>query len=160
MFYHVTMVNVAFCTIATEGSRIHSIHLSNDAKDYLYSTIDSTTHARPLNSLEHCICTTSMTNIRPGRDLNPVPRVSSYNRPNEPSGPADAVLRCSCHSQWKLRLVSFRIHFDNNCTQLFWFPPEKHFHLLYIIMIMYMKNLDNYFLCLYAFRACISSAHT
>ena len=32
----------------------------------LYSTINSTIHSRPLNSLEHCICTTPMTNIRPG----------------------------------------------------------------------------------------------
>ena len=37
------------------------------------STIDDTAHSRPLISLEHCICTTSMTNIRPGRDSNPVP---------------------------------------------------------------------------------------
>ena len=30
----------------------------------LYSAIDITAHSRPLNSLEHCICTTSMTNRR------------------------------------------------------------------------------------------------
>ena len=29
--------------------------------------IDSTAHSIPLNSLEHCICTTPMTNIRPDR---------------------------------------------------------------------------------------------
>ena len=34
----------------------------------VHSTIDSTVHSRPLNSLEHCICTTSMTNSPPGRD--------------------------------------------------------------------------------------------
>ena len=38
----------------------------------VHSTIDSTAHCRPLNRpLEHCICTTSMTNIRPGRDSSP-----------------------------------------------------------------------------------------
>ena len=40
----------------------------------VYSTIDSTVHSMPLNSLEHCICTTTMmTNIRPDRDSNLVP---------------------------------------------------------------------------------------
>ena len=39
----------------------------------MHSTIDNTVHSRPLNSLEHCICTTLMTHIRPGRDSNPVP---------------------------------------------------------------------------------------
>ena len=39
----------------------------------VYSTIDNTAHSIPLNSLEHGICTTPMTNIRPDRDLNPVP---------------------------------------------------------------------------------------
>ena len=39
----------------------------------VHSTIDSTVHSIPLNSLEHCICTTTMTNIRPDRDLNLVP---------------------------------------------------------------------------------------
>ena len=34
------------------------------------NTICSTVHSRPLNSLDHCICTTTMTNIRPDRDLN------------------------------------------------------------------------------------------
>ena len=33
----------------------------------------SIAHSRPLNSLEHCIFTTSMTNIRSDRDSNPVP---------------------------------------------------------------------------------------
>ena len=39
--------------------------------------------SRPLNSLEHCICTASMTNIWLGRDSNPYLHGS-----NEPSGPA------------------------------------------------------------------------
>ena len=39
----------------------------------VHSTIGSTVHSLPLNSLEHCICTTTMTNIRPDRDLNLVP---------------------------------------------------------------------------------------
>ena len=36
----------------------------------MHSTIGSTVHSIPLNSLEHCICTTAMTNIRPDRDSN------------------------------------------------------------------------------------------
>ena len=39
----------------------------------VHRPIDSTAHSRPLNSLDHCICTTPMTNIRTSRDSNPVP---------------------------------------------------------------------------------------
>ena len=39
----------------------------------VHSTIGSTVHPMPLNSLVHCICTTTMTNIRPDRDSNLVP---------------------------------------------------------------------------------------
>ena len=39
----------------------------------MHSTMGSTVHSMPLNSLEHCICTTTMTNIRPDRDSNLVP---------------------------------------------------------------------------------------
>ena len=39
----------------------------------VHSTIGSTVHSMPLNSMEHCICTTTMTNIRPDRDSNLVP---------------------------------------------------------------------------------------
>ena len=38
----------------------------------VHSTIDKIAHSRHFNSLEHCVCTTSMTNIRPGLDSNPV----------------------------------------------------------------------------------------
>ena len=37
------------------------------------STTGSTIHSMPLNSLEHCICTTTMTNFQPDRDSNLVP---------------------------------------------------------------------------------------
>ena len=47
---------------------------------YDRQSLDSTANSKPLNSLERCICTTPVTNIRPGRDSNPVPRVSSHNR--------------------------------------------------------------------------------
>ena len=40
----------------------------------VHSTIGRTVHSIPLNSLEHCICTTTMTNIRPDRDSNLVPQ--------------------------------------------------------------------------------------
>ena len=36
----------------------------------MHSTIGSTVHSMPLNSFEHCICTTTMTNIWPDRDSN------------------------------------------------------------------------------------------
>ena len=39
----------------------------------VHSTIGSTVHSRPLNSLEHCLCTTTMTNIRPDRYSKLVP---------------------------------------------------------------------------------------
>ena len=55
----------------------------------VHSTIGSTIHSMPLNSLEHCECTTTMTNIRPDRDSNLVPpgykpqsiRISRRGRP-------------------------------------------------------------------------------
>ena len=39
----------------------------------MHSTIGSTVHSMPLNNLEHCICTATMTNIRPARNSNLVP---------------------------------------------------------------------------------------
>ena len=39
----------------------------------VHSTIDSTIHFMSLKSFEHCICTATMTNIRPNRDSNLVP---------------------------------------------------------------------------------------
>ena len=47
----------------------------------MHSSTGSTVHSMPLNSLEHCICTTTMSNIRPDRDSNLVP--PGY----KPSGP-------------------------------------------------------------------------
>ena len=55
----------------------------------VHSTIGSTVHSMPLNSLENCICTTTMTNIRPDRDSNLVPPVDT----DEPSGPAQGIYR-------------------------------------------------------------------
>ena len=44
--------------------------------------IDSTSHSRPLNNYEHCICTVSLKKIRAGRDSNlvPISRFSSHDR--------------------------------------------------------------------------------
>ena len=39
----------------------------------MHDTIDSTVHSMPLTSLEHCICTTTVTNIHPDRHSNLVP---------------------------------------------------------------------------------------
>ena len=39
----------------------------------VHSTIDSTVNSMHLNSFGHCICTSTMTNIRPDRDSNLVP---------------------------------------------------------------------------------------
>ena len=55
----------------------------------VHSTTGSTVHSRPLNSLEHCICTTTTTNIPPDQDSNLVPpgykpqsiRMSHQGRP-------------------------------------------------------------------------------
>ena len=38
----------------------------------LHNAIDITAHSRTLNSLEHCICKTSMINSRSDQDSNPV----------------------------------------------------------------------------------------
>ena len=49
----------------------------NESYRVLYSAqqaiIDITVHSMPLNRLEHCICPTTMTNIRPDRDSDLVP---------------------------------------------------------------------------------------
>ena len=49
--------------------------ISNELKGFfiVHSTIGSTVHSKPLNSLEHCVCTATRTNIRPDRDSNLVP---------------------------------------------------------------------------------------
>ena len=39
----------------------------------VHGTIGSSVHSMTLNSLEHCICTTTMTNIHPDRDSSLVP---------------------------------------------------------------------------------------
>ena len=39
----------------------------------VHSTKDSTTHSRPLNNVDHCICWTSVKIMRPDWDSNPVP---------------------------------------------------------------------------------------
>ena len=60
--------------IAKDG-RDYALPLSNNCLHrffIVHSAIDITAHSIPFNSLEHCICTTSMTNIRPDQDLNPV----------------------------------------------------------------------------------------
>ena len=56
----------------------------------VHSTMGSTLHSRPLNSLGHCIYTTTITNIRPDRDSNLVytSRLQAPVDTNEPSGPA------------------------------------------------------------------------
>ena len=38
----------------------------------VHTSINSTAHSWPLNSLQHCVCTTSMKSIWPDRDSNPV----------------------------------------------------------------------------------------
>ena len=74
-------------------------------KDFIvYSTIGSTSHSRPLNSLEHfrLICTTMMTNIRSDRDSNLVGYLQFFRataEPNELSG------RHTTHMYWVFRSV-------------------------------------------------------
>ena len=55
----------------------------------MQSTIGSTVHSMLLNSLEHYICKTTMTNIRPDRDSS---LVQASVDTNEPSGPARLVV--------------------------------------------------------------------
>ena len=62
--------------IATEGSPNPGLCptlILNDFKGSLWCTVPEAAHYMPLNSLEHCICTTTMTNIRPERHSNLVP---------------------------------------------------------------------------------------
>ena len=59
----------------------------------VHNTIDNTAHSRPLNSLEHCIGTTSMTNIRSGRVSYPVP-LSSEPQLDRMSRRGRPILHC------------------------------------------------------------------
>ena len=57
----------------------------------LYSAhYHSIAHSGHFNSLEHCICTTQMTDIRPVRKSNPEIRVKTG--PNKPSGLASLIV--------------------------------------------------------------------
>ena len=48
-------------------------NIAKEGRDYaLLLPNNFTAHSMPLNGLEHCIDTTSMTNIRPNQYLNPV----------------------------------------------------------------------------------------
>ena len=101
---------VTFCTIIAisrhaEGSPKTGIYLTRQGLFVVHSTMDSTVHSIPLNSLEHCICITAMTNIRAGRDSNPV-HLSFEPRPDWISsrGLLFAERECSTHimiSEWE-----------------------------------------------------------
>ena len=75
------MPYIALCTFMAKSQQKEARNLdygllsSNDFKPsrILYNNMDITAHSSPLNSREHCIRTTSMTNIQPGWDSNPVP---------------------------------------------------------------------------------------
>ena len=74
-----------FCTIMTISrqkgtqSREDAPILSKDFKCFFYSAkYNRTVRSISSNSLEHCRCTTSMTNIQPGRDSRTC-RVSSHS---------------------------------------------------------------------------------
>ena len=66
-------VNIYLCrfphnqgNIATDGSPKSGQCPTLISNDFIGGTV----HSRHLDSLEHCICTTTMTNIRPDRDSN------------------------------------------------------------------------------------------
>ena len=56
--------------------------------DNIATEVSTVHYNRHLDSSEHCTCTPSMTNIRPGRDSNPVPLSFEPAGSIEPSGPA------------------------------------------------------------------------
>ena len=76
------LLYVAFCTIMAISRQKEARKAGTMPYSYfewlqgffiVHSTRGSTVHSMPLNSLEHCICITTMTNIRLDRDLNLVP---------------------------------------------------------------------------------------
>ena len=80
--YEWILLYVAFCTImeiSRQKEARSRVYMPYSYFKWLqgffivHSTIGSTVHSMPLNSLEHCICTTTMTNIHPARDSNLVP---------------------------------------------------------------------------------------
>ena len=58
------------CTIMAISRQHEALLFSNNDKT---STIDSAAHFRPLNSLEHWLFSTPVTNIQTGRDSTPAP---------------------------------------------------------------------------------------
>ena len=91
------LLHVAFCTIMAISrqketrSRDYSYFEWLQGFFIVHSTIGSTVHSMPLNSLVHCICTTTMTNIRPGFETG-TSRLQAPVDTNEPSGPAKCAL--------------------------------------------------------------------
>ena len=89
--------------IATEWSpkpKLCPTLISNDFNGFfimfiVHSTIGSTVHSIPLNSLEHCRCAITMTNIRPDLDSNlyHTSRLQAPIDTNEPSGPCISRLK-------------------------------------------------------------------
>ena len=107
-YYVWLLLYVVFCTIMAI-----SRHKEARIRDYAlysyfewlqgffiaHSAIGSTVHSRPLNSVEHCICTTTMTNIRPDRDSNLVlpgnkPQSIRMSHQGQPSGSVNGSTSC------------------------------------------------------------------
>ena len=89
------LLHVVFCTIMAISwqnearSRVYALLLFRRTSRVLYSAQyhrQHCTHSRPLNSLGHCICTATVTNIRPDRDSSKVSRLQAQVCTNQPSG--------------------------------------------------------------------------
>ena len=57
-------------TLTSNDFKVFSLSTLSTIFFIVYNTIGNTVHSMPLNSLEHGICTATMTNIRPDRDSN------------------------------------------------------------------------------------------
>ena len=101
----------------------------------VHTTIESTARSGPLNSLEHCVWTTSMTSIRLGRDSNQVhlcfePQSNRMSHKGRPIlclyGGDNVPLLCMTNTQYFQQSVSIQMYM---LGELFIFPHITCVHL-------------------------------
>ena len=112
----------------------------------VHSTIGSTVHSMPLNSLEHCIGTPTMTNIRPDRDSNLVP--PSYKpqsiRRSHRGRPAHRGNRAT--SLWIILMIWLTAGnplFEVNCKYLCKTAARMSTSCIVLLMVLVLKPLNN-----------------
>ena len=112
----------------------------------VHGTIDSKAHSRTLHSLEHCISTTQMTNIRPGRDSITVPlRFELQPDPEWGTGPSPTgrgeggwfnEVHMTCEIGWTKKNVGVAMSDLMECHVLVAKPPANERRWLNVVLML------------------------